>query len=477
MAALAGGAVVPAEYSGSFGLIGEMPTELQALAATTTTKTMMGSGRSPGHPASATFVGTERQADAPWGSRRGLAPGAVPDGGTASGCVAPPSSEADLKFADRRETLPFQDAAGRPSPSLSVAAHVNNGGPVGCRQQQQLPTASGGSCQLDDGEDDCDLRTVALNIPLGGKHSLTRLGRGAGDGGGATNSDVWPNGATTYAGSFPRDGGLLSHNGEVGGGGRGGARDEDEYNGDGSGDWGGDWDGDDVGDRGSAQDISPDGQKRARVQDMGPNAHQFGRTGPPIVQPASMNSRGKTAVVAEPVGSTLPRPLPSSTAMPSRHHTAPKPMPTEWLCSPPHQPAIASKKRGRPRKIRPVSDLLLPLTKGGGASGMSSGAVSAGAAGAAGAAPTESGGATATAVGGMPRKPAAASARTASAVARRLREALAGGIWPVDAVAAAMLNAFLECAAPRVTFASSSTKDVRQGEASKGEGCQRVTGI
>ena len=79
-----------------------------------------------------------------------------------------------------------------------------------------------------------------------------------------------------------------------------------------------------------------------------------------------------------------------------------------WLGPPP------TRKRGRPRKVHPISELLLPILQSS-------------------------------------SQPAAA-ARAVSAVSKRLRSALAEGTWPLDAVAAALQNAVLACAAPRVTL-------------------------
>lgn len=87
-----------------------------------------------------------------------------------------------------------------------------------------------------------------------------------------------------------------------------------------------------------------------------------------------------------------------------------------WLCPPP------TKKKGRTRKIVPVSELLLPITR-----------------------PSHSSSSSST------LKPSAAS-RIVAAVAKKLRDALSEGMWPLCTVTSAFQTAFVACAAPRVTL-------------------------
>ncbi len=94
-----------------------------------------------------------------------------------------------------------------------------------------------------------------------------------------------------------------------------------------------------------------------------------------------------------------------------------------WLCE---RPASLPRKRGRPRKPRPVSDALIPLTQPGTTTRL--------------------------------------APRTVSSVAKQLAGMLGDGAWPVEVVAAALNNAVLACAAPRITLEAAESRGSQKGE-------------
>ena len=358
MAALAGGAVVPAEYSGSFGLIGEMPKELRALAV----------------------------AAAPEGGRGGRGEGR----GTLGHCA-------------EERTLRDRQTGG-------------SGGGVGECGLRSTSGAAGGATHVGD--------------------NISPKGQGGG-------------GDYSYA-----DGGIGGIGGGGGGGVRGGGDEEDNDFDDDAG-FGNGWD-DDSEDgfephkkarETSGADLSTSPSKPSPVAATG----TFPAAARALIIPAQGNGAtlAATKAVLPRASSKTPTSSTAAVAAANRNSKVPgqqkprQPPPplastSDWLCAPPLSTSV-SKKRGRPRKVCPVSDLLLPITQRGQPQQPG------GKKGAGGGAPIAS--------NAIVIKPAAA-ARTVSAVARRLREALAAGIWPVTAVAAAILNAVIECAAPRVTLTS-----------------------
>lgn len=94
-----------------------------------------------------------------------------------------------------------------------------------------------------------------------------------------------------------------------------------------------------------------------------------------------------------------------------------------WLAAlgpPPQESPRRKRGPGRPRKVTPPSELLLPLTQG-----------------------TASG--------------RAATGKTVAAAARKLRDTLAAGDWPLEVLVVALQQAMLGCAAPHVSDAGAGS--------------------